>query len=207
MSDAPKKSDPDNVFVTTGVKDATKSYVFVPFNYRDAQAAIKEAGGKWAGSQWELDGEALKNGEADIRTAARKDIDLGVEGRKTREAGIKAEKGDTKPAKEAKPELSPEEAEAAKAERAAAARDRAIEADKTRVPVLSGSVAEGGTVSVNGTDVAVTKVGTEVELDDAAAARYTERFPDTDFKAGDKVSFAYFEAPEPEKNDAPEPGM
>jgi hypothetical protein len=60
---------------------------------------------------------------------------------------------------------------------------------------------------VGGNDVAVTKVGAEVELDDAAAARYAERFPDTSFKAGDKVSFAYFEAPEPEKDDTPEPGM
>jgi hypothetical protein len=201
MTDAPKKSDPDNVFVTAGVKDPAKAYVFVPFNYRDAQAAIKEAGGKWAGSQWELTADALKSAEADIRAAARKDIELGAEGRKTREDGLKAEKG------EAKPEKTAEEIEAAKADRAAAARDRAIEADKTRVPVLSGSVAEGGTVSVGGNDVAVTKVGAEVELDDAAAARYAERFPDTSFKAGDKVSFAYFEAPEPEKDDTPEPGM
>ena len=208
MSDAPKKSDPDNVFITPGVKDTNKSYVFVPFNYRDAQAAIKEAGGKWAGSQWELDAAALKSAEDAIREAARKDIALGAEGRKTREDGLKAEKGEDKPAKEAKApkaEKSPEEIEAAKAERAAASHGRMIEADKTRVPVLSGSVAEGGTVSVNGTDVAVTRIGTEVELDDAAAARYAERFPDTSFKVGDKVSFAHFEAPEPEKDDSPEP--
>jgi hypothetical protein len=100
MTDAPKKSDPDNVFVTAGVKDPAKAYVFVPFNYRDAQAAIKEAGGKWAGSQWELTADALKSAEADIRAAARKDIELGAEGRKTREDGLKAEKGEAKPEKQ-----------------------------------------------------------------------------------------------------------
>lgn len=200
MSEAPKRTDPDNVFINAGVKDTTKSYVMVPFNYREAQAAIKAEGGKWAGSQWEMDAEKLKGAEEAIRVAARADIALGQEGRKAREDALKAAQPEkaTKEAKEPKEApvaKTPEELEAAKESRAVANRERMVEADKTRVPVITGSVAEGGSVKVDGVDVTVTKVGAPVELNAESAARYAERFPDVKLKAGDSVSFAYFEAP------------
>lgn len=194
MSDAPKKTDPDNVFITPGVKDTTKAYIFVPNTYREAREAIKAEGGKWAGSQWEMDAEKLKGAEEAIRLAARADIALGVEGRKAREDALKAAQPE-KAAKEPEVVKTPEEIEAAKEARAVAGRERALEADKTRVPVLTGSVAEGGTVTVGGVDVTVTKVGAPVDLTEESAARYAERFPDLAFKGGDSVSFAYFEAP------------
>lgn len=87
---AASRSDPDNVFISVGQKDPSKSYVFVPFSYRDAHAALKEAGARFMGSQWEIDRKALEAAEPGIREAARRDIALGVEGRKARELEMKA---------------------------------------------------------------------------------------------------------------------
>lgn len=97
-----------------------------------------------------------------------------------------------------KKELTEEE----KAGKAARAKEAAIERDKTRLPVIEGTVEENGTVSVDGTDVKVTGLGQAWELTEEKLAALQERFPDVDgLKVGDKVQFASFEAPEPE--DAP----
>ncbi|WP_027234350.1 hypothetical protein [Leisingera caerulea] len=189
MADEKKKLE-DNIGFTAGSKDPSKTYIFTPFNYRDAQAAIKEAGGIWKGSQWEIETSKMAEVEPKIREAARRDIALGKEGRKAREDELKAAKGASAPKKELT-----EEEKAAKAEEARAA---AIERDKTRVPVIEGSVAEGGTVTAGGADVTVTKLGRAWELEtDEAAAALQERFPDVaGIEKGAKVQFASFEAPE-----------
>ncbi|MBW3243392.1 hypothetical protein KUV57_12030 [Epibacterium sp. DP7N7-1] len=186
MADDKKKLE-DNIGFTKGTKDESKTYVFTPFNYRSAQAAIKEAGGTWKGSLWEIDTAKVAEVEPKIREAAREDIALGKEGRKAREEELKANKP-------AKTELSEEE-KAAKAEAGLAA---AKERDKTRLPVVEGSVSEGDTVSVGGEDVAVTKLGTAWELDtDEKVAGLKERFPEVEgIEKGAKVQFASFEAPE-----------
>lgn len=202
MAEDKKRTDPDNVFVTPGKKDASKVYVFVPFNYRDAQAALKEAGATWAGSQWGLDKTAFEGAEAKIREAARKDIALGTEGRKAREDALKAEAGEKpKASKKAdKPELSDEEKEAAKQARAEANAKRRDEADKTRVPVVAGSVEAGAEIDVNGDTMVVTDLGSTWKLeDDAAVEALVKRFPHVEgLKVGDEVQFAKFEEPSPE---------
>jgi len=101
--------------------------------------------------------------------------------------------------KEPKAELTEEE----KAAKAEAAREAAIERDKTRVPVIEGSVAEGDSVTVGGESVTVTGVGRAWELEtDEQVAGLKERFPDVEgIEKGAKVQFAKFDEPEP----TPEP--
>lgn len=197
---ADKVKDPDNVWVSAGKKDETKVYVGTPFNYRDAQAAIKEAGGKWKGDTWELDKAAFAAAEETIRVAARGDRDMTKEARAEREAALKAEKPAKEKAEKApKAELTDEE-KAAKAEAAAAA---AIERDKTRVPVIEGSVAEGDEITAGGETVKVDGLGKAWELDADGAEKLKARFPDVaGIEAGAKVQFASFKEPEPDA-----PGM
>lgn len=187
-------SDPDNVWVKAGKKDETKVYVGTPFNYRDAQAEIKAAGGKWKGDNWELDKDAFAAAEDKIRTAARADRDMTKEARAEREAALKADKPAKEKAEKApKAELTEEE-KAAKAEAAAAA---AIERDKTRVPVVEGSVAEGDDVTVGGETVKVESLGRAWELDADGAEKLQARFPEVEgLVAGAKVQFANFKEPE-----------
>ena len=205
------KPDPDNVFISQGRKDPSKAYVFVPFSYRDAHAALKQAGARFMGSQWEIDGEALKASEAKIREAARRDIALGAEGRKARENELKAaaaassgkqagekareKAGKSSPDEAGKPagrrELTDEE-RAARAERTRAA---VIERDATRIPVIAGEVEEGDTVEIDGREVEVTRVGGAFTIDAATAADLEDRFPSRSFKAGDSIAYASFEAP------------
>lgn len=90
--ETPKRTDPDNVFVSEGKKDPSKLYIYIPFNYRDAQVALKEAGAKWRGNQWEIDKDAWAGAEQFVREAARSDIMLGKEGRKAREDELRAER-------------------------------------------------------------------------------------------------------------------
>jgi len=197
MAQAPKK-DWEGLNVTPGKKDPNMNYVFVPFNYREAQAALKEAGAKWAGSQWGIAKDAFEANEAKIRAAAKADMDLGVDGRKAREDALKADAPAKAPKEKAeKKELTAEE----KAAKAEASRAAALERDKTRVPVVAGSVEAGGTVVVDGEEVTVSKVGKAFELDEKGAADLAERF-NAEFKAGDKVAYATYE-PAP----AAEPSM
>ena len=95
-----------------------------------------------------------------------------------------------------KPELTEEEKAAKAAERRAAA----LERDKTRVPVVEGSVAEGATITAGGADVTVSSLGQAWELDsEEKVAALSERFPDAEgIELGAKVQFANFDAPEPE---------
>lgn len=188
-----------NINAKPGTKDASKVYVFTPFNYRDTQAVLKAAGATWKGSQWEMDKAVFETNRDAIVAAAKVDNELGKDGRKTREMALKA----AAPAKPEKKELSAEE----KAAVAEAARQRVLERDSVRVPVLAGAVAEGGNVSVNGEDVVVTRVSAAFELDMVGAADMNARF-DTEFAAGDEVAYAYFEAPEAKKEVENEgPGM
>jgi hypothetical protein len=103
--------------------------------------------------------------------------------------------------KSAMPKVEKTEAEkAAEADARAAA---VAERDQTRTPVVEGSVAEGGKVSIDGNDVEVTKLGKAWELkDDAAVEALKARFPDAEVKVGDKIQFANFEAPEPAEEPA-----
>lgn len=200
MADKDKKLE-DNIRFTAGKTDPSKTYVFTPFNYRSAQAAIKEAGGVWKGSQWEIETAKMGEFEDKIRAGAREDIALGKDGRKAREDELKAAKAE---AQKDKPELSEEE----KAAKAAEARAAAIERDKTRVPVIEGAVAEGDAITVGGEEVTVSKLGRAWELEsDEQAAALKERFPDVEgIEKGAKVQFATFEAPEAEA-EASGPGM
>ena len=93
-----------------------------------------------------------------------------------------------------KPKLTEEEM-AAIAEKRAAKLDLA---DKTRVPVLTGSVTMGDTISVNGNDVTVTGLGKNWDLDQTALDRLKARFPNAKFEVGASVQFAGFDAPEME---------
>ncbi|MFG6572290.1 hypothetical protein ACGYLO_11855 [Sulfitobacter sp. 1A13353] len=91
-----------------------------------------------------------------------------------------------------KPELTEEE-KAAKAEARAAS---VAKRDETRVPVIEGSKTKNDTVTVDGEEVAITELGQAWEMDADSVETLKARFPDTDFKVGDKVQFAKFEAPE-----------
>lgn len=100
--------------------------------------------------------------------------------------------------KAAKVELTEEQ----KAEKAAAAAAKRIEANKTRFPVVVGSVAEGDTLSVGGRDVKVTGLGAEFEVTDATHARLKSEFEDAGlgeihFEVGAKVAYAKFDELEP----------
>lgn len=198
MAEEKKKSDPDNVFVTAGKKDKDKVYVFVPFNYRDAQAALKEAGATWAGSQWGIGKTEFEANETKIREAARADIALGQDGRKAREDALKAEKGDAPKAKKAeKKELSAEE----QASRDEANAKRMKERDAKQFPVVVGTVKEGATLVVDGKDVTVEEFGTEFEIDEKNVDSIAARFGIDKFDIGTKVQFAKFD---PEKVAEPE---
>ena len=85
-----------------------------------------------------------------------------------------------------------------KAARAEAGRASALERDATRVPVVQGAVSEGDSMTVNGSDVTVTKLGAAWDLDtEEKVASLKERFPDVaGLELGAKVQFANFEAPE-----------
>lgn len=211
MAQEKKKTDPENVFVTPGKQDTSKVYVFVPFNYRDAQAALKEIGATWAGSQWQVDGAAFKAGEAAVREAAKKDIALGVEGRKAREDALKAEK----PAKAAKAEKADkpkaekkELTDEEKAAKAAAKREELKAKDATRVLVAAGGAADLKKVEVSGAEVDVTRVSATFALDEKTLERISETWPDNGFKVGDEVAYAEFAAPEAEKEvETDGPGM
>lgn len=194
---ADKEKDPDNVWVNEGKKDVTKVYIKTPFNYRSAQAAIKAVdGAKFMGDAWEMDKTAFAAAEAAIRAGAQEDKGMTKEARAEREAGLKA----AKPEKAAKVELTEEE----KAAKAEAAKARAAEADKTRVPVIAGSVEAGGEVTVDGNTVTVAELGAAWDLDADGAERLKARFPDVEgIVAGVSVQFAKFTVPEP----AEEPGM
>lgn len=102
--------------------------------------------------------------------------------------------------KAAKPELSDEEKEAAKKARAEANAKRRDEADKTRVPVVVGSVEAGAEIEVNGETMTVTDLGSAWKLEDEAAVEaLAKRFPGVEgLKVGDEVQFAKFEEPSPE---------
>lgn len=218
-----KLADTNNIRVSQSSKNADVTMIWAPWNYRSTQAAIKEIiaekraaeadktlhskiGGFLTGDNdgsWFVR-DLSEEQKAAIVAAAGEDLALGAEGRKAREAELKAAKATAKAA--AKPEKTAEEVAAEKEVRAEANRQRAIEADKTRVPVLSGSVAEGDTLA-NGEhgDVTVSKLGGEWALDDEdAVQRLAARFPEAgaSFKVGDKVQFANFEVPQPEL-DAP----
>lgn len=229
-----KLADTNNIRVSQSSKNADVTMIWAPWNYRSTQAAIKEiiaekraaeadktlhskVGGFLTGDNdgsWFVR-DLSEEQKAAIVAAAGEDLALGAEGRKARETELKAAKAEAKEeAKAAKAEARAaakaarpaEEVAAEKEARAEASRQRSLEADRTRVPVLSGSVAEGDTLT-NGDhgDVTVSKLGSEWALDDEdAVQRLAERFPEAgaSFKVGDKVQFANFEVPQPEL-DAP----
>lgn len=105
----------------------------------------------------------------------------------------KAEKAPKEPkaAKEPKVTKTPEERAAARAE-----------ANKTRFPVLVGSVSENETISVNGRDVKVVSFGSEFEVDEKTHARLKTEFEEAGlgeihFEVGAKVAYAKFDEVEP----------
>lgn len=193
MSDEAKQKpqDPDNVFIREKKDDPSTLIVFVPPTYRDAHAALKAAGARFVGGgNWSAPADDFRAAEQDVRAAARRDIELGNEGRKTREEGLRAQK---------------EADKAARAEQTAENRAAGVaERDKSRVMVAVGSVSEGDTVSSpDGTEHSVARFGQEFEVTEEKVAEYNERFPGSDFKAGDKVVYAMFD--QPEVDDSPQP--
>lgn len=103
------------------------------------------------------------------------------------------------PKAEPKPELTEEEKAARAEARAAAGHEAALERDKTRVPVVEGSVTEGDSITVDGESVTVTGLGRAWELEtDEQVAGLKERFPGVEgIEKGAKVQFAKFEEPSP----------
>lgn len=180
MSDN-KPKDPDNIRISASNQDPNNSVIWTPYNYRSAQAAIKEAGGTFLkdkekpGGIWVVKGMTAEQ-EAAIRAGAQADIALGQEGRKTREDGRKAERDTDTPKAKAKdvPAKTPEEIEADKTARAEANRARATERNASRVQVEAGSVGIGDTVEKDGVKQEVNHIG------------------DTYEKDGKQVAYAYF---------------
>lgn len=189
MSDAKitRPKDPDNVYVSEGQKDTSKVYVFVPTNYRDAKAAIKAAGGIWKGSQYEFDKAVFTAVENTIREAARKDIGLGSEGRRSREDELNPERVELRAKKEAE-----------KAEKSAAwqkAKAHRVLIKEGDVPVdEDGNVAGGQQVTTKDGQRPVTSVGRVFQVDEENLARLTDANPEAGVAVGDRVSYAYYAA-------------
>jgi hypothetical protein len=163
-----KPKNPDNIRFSKSTKDPENTVVWTPYNYRSAQAAIKEAGGTFIKNKDEPGGIWVVKGMTDaqeqaIRAGAQEDIALGQEGRKAREdvrkGAIESEKADKAAAK------SPEETEADKAARAEAAKARAAERDKSRVLVEAGTIGIGDTVEKDGVKHEVNHIGDTYEKD------------------------------------------
>jgi len=177
-----KPKDPDNIRFSKSTKDPENTVVWTPYNYRSAQAAIKEAGGTFLKDQEKPGGIWVVKGMTDaqeqaIRAGAQEDIALGQEGRKTREEARKGSREAEKAEKAAAAEKTPEEVEADKAARADAAKVRAAERDKSRVLVEAGTVGIGDTVTA--------KDGSKQEVN---------HLGDTYEKDGKQVAYAYFGA-------------
>lgn len=101
---------------------------------------------------------------------------------------------------EPRAKASAEQTDEEKAARAEASRAATAERDKTRVPVVVGSVGEGDSLTVGDQSVTVTGLGRAWKLETAEqVAGLKDRFPDVDgIEAGADVQFATFEAPEAE---------
>lgn len=155
-----KPKDPDNIRFSKSTKDPENTVVWTPYNYRSAQAAIKEADGTFIKNKDEPGGIWVIKGMTDaqeqaIRAGAREDITLGQEGRKARENA-------RKDAREAEnPKKTPEEIEAAKQARAEAKMTR----DASRVEVEAGSVGIGDSVEKDGVKQEVNHLGATYEKD------------------------------------------
>lgn len=170
-----KPKDPDNIRFSKSTKDPENTVVWTPYNYRSAQAAIKEAGGTFLKDQEKPGGIWVIKGMTDaqeqaIRAGAQEDIALGQEGRKAREDARKDTREAEKAEKAAAAEKTPEEIEAAKQARAEAKTKR----DASRVEVEAGSVGIGDTVEKNGAKHEVNHIGETYE------------------KGGKQMAYAYF---------------
>lgn len=170
-----KPKDPDNIRFSKSTKDPENTVVWTPYNYRSAQAAIKEAGGTFLKDQEKPGGIWVIKGMTDaqeqaIRAGAQEDIALGQEGRKAREDARKDTREAEKAEKAAAAEKTPEEIEAAKQARAEAKAKR----DASRVEVEAGSVGIGDTVEKNGAKHEVNHIGETYE------------------KGGKQMAYAYF---------------
>lgn len=167
-----KPKDPDNIRFSKSTKDPENTVVWTPYNYRSAQAAIKEAGGTFIkdkdqpGGIWVIKGMTDAQEQA-IRAGAKEDIALGQDGRKERED---ARKDARETAKAEKAEKTPEEIEAAKQARAEAKAKR----DASRVEVEAGTVGIGDTVEKDGVKQEVNHIGATYE------------------KGGKQMAYAYF---------------
>lgn len=167
-----KPKDPDNIRFSKSTKDPENTVVWTPYNYRSAQAAIKEADGTFIKNKDEPGGIWVIKGMTDaqeqaIRAGAKEDIALGQEGRKAREDARK----DAREAEKAeKAEKTPEEIEAAKQARAEAKAKR----DASRVEVEAGTVGIGDTVEKDGVKQEVNHIGATYE------------------KGGKQMAYAYF---------------
>lgn len=191
--------DPDHVFVNAGKQETNqdKVYVSVPFNYRDANKALKEAGGQWKGSSWEFDKAAFAAAEDGVRAAARQDIALGKDGRKAREIELnperEAERAKAREAKDAQRAEKSAKWEEAKANRTLV-KDGALDLDD------EGGVLPGQQIVTKDGSREVSRVGRSFEVDEKGLDRLQADFPEADVKVGDTVAYAYFEAPEPEQD-------
>lgn len=167
-----KPKDPDNIRFSKSTKDPENTVVWTPYNYRSAQAAIKEADGTFIKNKDEPGGIWVIKGMTDaqeqaIRAGAKEDIALGQEGRKAREDARK----DAREAEKAeKAEKTPEEIEAAKQARAEAKAKR----DASRVEVEAGTVGIGDSVEKDGASHEVNHIGATYE------------------KGGKQMAYAYF---------------
>jgi hypothetical protein len=170
-----KPKDPDNIRFSKSTRDPENTVVWTPYNYRSAQAAIKEAGGTFLKDQEKPGGIWVIKGMTDaqeqaIRAGAQEDIALGQEGRKAREDARKDTREAEKAEKAAAAEKTPEDIEAAKQARAEAKAKR----DASRVEVEAGSVGIGDTVEKNGAKHEVNHIGETYE------------------KGGKQMAYAYF---------------
>jgi hypothetical protein len=195
MTDS-KLKDTNNIRISQSTQNPDNSVIWTPFNYRSAQAAIKaaiaenRAGVEDAAAKRKVGGFVIgKDGndgfwfvkgmtdaqKASVTAAAADDVALGAEGRKAREAALKAERDagketEAKAPKAAKEQKSPEQVEADKAARAEAGRARAAERDASRVAIDAGSVNVGDTVEKDGVQHEVLHIGSNFDLNGRALA-------------------------------------
>lgn len=192
-------ADQDGSTKTPRTTPYTSFYVTISSTSEQTRSVLKDLGAKFIGGdvgKWTIDRDAYEGAIDRVNTAYAAD------------AAARAENAASKPAKEPKapkPDLTEEE----KAAKAEAARAAALERDATRVPVLAGSVAVEGGVTVQGVEVAVTKLGKAWTLDEAGVKDLAGRFPDVSFNVGDEVTYASFDAEElkVKLEDTPAPSM
>lgn len=185
----------NSLTVNAGKKDESKVYLKTPKNYDTAVAAIKEAGGTWKISSWELDKDAFAAAETNIRDAIKAEDAMSPEAREERAAN--------KPKRERTSKLSDEEKKAKSDAWKIAKENRVLVKEGVISVDADGQAIPGQEVVTPAGSKEITSLGTVFEVDEKALERLKVAHPDTDVAVGDKVAYAYYAPPEPDAAPAP----